>query len=679
MKIPKPIKELPWPEPFYGDQRISFRVTLAWPVVEHERLLVVTFSRNRERRFGKSGDDLRLVCSKKQKAASVLYKGERSGKRHDLYRAMSSFDTSPSYCYPDISERDEAALAKWLGKTSTQNHFMPELAEWVTAAQASEVQRERDARGELRDEDVDLCPQELPEGLVEYIRREVLPTDHVLVYKKGNVRGLCYRCGQEVRASGGQRFRHQGVTTCPNCGRSVVAYLNTGDSFKLDYVEDVAAIQRGRDGQTVFIRQWHLCRNAAADWSDIPAQLEEVARYAIRGSRVAKWQLEGKTCWHMKAYRYRMDRWTRVKDTTRIYDGQYFFYLSQDWREQLAGTSLRYCDLSGYVSGRDCNPIRFLMDWAKYPAMEKLWKAGYRGLVREKVWGTWKRNRYAIRWTKNSIREAFRFPVRLLKTCPPEKWYMDRVQKMADAWKLCAEGVIREPEIGTLLDMPCAIENIRTALTYASVHKVDRYVRAGIEAEREERLKKEAESKAKGGHHLDFGPVKMPQTYRDYLRECVALGLDLTDQVVLFPKDLERAHDRTTALVKHKANEQERADFLARMERARGLEWEHDGLCIRLPRDAEELIAEGAALNHCVGGYVRAMAKGETMILFIRRSAEPDKPFYTLEWRGGRVIQCRTAHNKSYENDAQVAAFVQTWTARALRKTNVKHKAASAA
>jgi hypothetical protein len=33
------------------------------------------------------------------------------------------------------------------------------------------------------------------------------------------------------------------------------------------------------------------------------------------------------------------------------------------------------------------------------------------------------------------------------------------------------------------------------------------------------------------------------------------------------------------------------------------------------------------------------------MILFIRQKSQPDKPYFTLEWRDGEVIQCHGFDN----------------------------------
>ena len=78
-------------------------------------------------------------------------------------------------------------------------------------------------------------------------------------------------------------------------------------------------------------------------------------------------------------------------------------------------------------------------------------------------------------------------------------------------------------------------------------------------------------------------------------------------------------------------------------------------LFIRLPREIEELKAEGEVLHHCVGTYSEKVRKGETMIFFIRLVAEPEKPFYTLEWKG-KVAQCRGF--KNCDMTPEVKAFV---------------------
>lgn len=94
------------------------------------------------------------------------------------------------------------------------------------------------------------------------------------------------------------------------------------------------------------------------------------------------------------------------------------------------------------------------------------------------------------------------------------------------------------------------------------------------------------------------------------------------------------------------------------------------GLIIRVPQNAEEIKAEGAALHHCVGTYVEQVARGQTMILFVRKATEPDKPYYTLEWKNNRVVQCRGSHNK--DMTSEVKGFVEVFEKKMLENIEKK-------
>lgn len=689
MNVPKKVKAMPWPEEWKSQTNQDVIVTLDWPVVDHERLMVVTFRRNTGKRcYGTRGPDVRLVCSKKRNRAAMEYRGgSRPKKRADLEEAVGAMCVSVGTCYPEITPEDEAALAKWLGAKQTMNHMLPELSRWVEDAMEQEREAEARARGELEDDEVTrLCPDELPEGLVEYIRNTVLPQDRVLLYKKGNARGTCFVCGRQVYAKG-RRFRQDNAVTCPDCGAAVVAYLETSDRYKANYVQDLVTIQRGTDGTTLFLRQWHLCRDYTAKWENIADQLEEVARYGIRGNRVAKWQIEKKETWYMNAYRYRLKDWERVKNVTEVYDGIYQFFLPPNWREILQGTSLKYCDLGGYVRERELarreadhrgNPVRFLLDWARYPAMEKLWKAGYTELIHDRMTGQWRTKKHSITWTARTIQDAVHLPLHMLRLKKPAEWTTKDVAKLVELRGMAVDGVIQEREAMELFTAGVEIDNVKQALGHATVHKVVKYVEKLVAAE--EARKDAAAEEAKKKHMPYYrGPATSPQTYRDYLADCVRLNLNLDDREVLFPADLEAAHQRTIAQVRYQANKEARKKFEKQVKKLESMAWERDGLLIRPARTPGELTAEGKALHHCVGGYADRMAAGETVILFIRKAEEPDTPFYTLEYRNGVVVQCRTNRNATYEQDEAVKNFVDAWVEQVAKKDKGRKKAATAA
>ena len=83
------------------------------------------------------------------------------------------------------------------------------------------------------------------------------------------------------------------------------------------------------------------------------------------------------------------------------------------------------------------------------------------------------------------------------------------------------------------------------------------------------------------------------------------------------------------------------------------------GMVVLCPKSPEDIIQEGQALHHCVGTYVDRVAKQECVILFLRRAAEADKPFYTLEIRNRKVVQARSANNRPAT--PKVQRFLDQW------------------
>ena len=167
----------------------------------------------------------------------------------------------------------------------------------------------------------------------------------------------------------------------------------------------------------------------------------------------------------------------------------------------------------------------------------------------------------------------------------------------------------------------------------------------------------------------------------DYLAWCKELKYDLTNMFFYFPKNFKKVHDRTAA--EYQAVQDKKAAEKKRQEEERikreaeamkklleemlkenaGIDnaflIKGKGLILRVPRDAQEIKNEGAALHHCVGTYVDRVAKGQTHIFFVRRVEEPDTPYFTMEYNRGRVIQCRGSHNCEMPSSVKtfVAAF----------------------
>lgn len=654
----KKIQAMPF-APFCEESGVRWKVTVKEPVVDGERLLVVDFLENTACvSYKRETPSFRIVCAKKSREVKgITHEGKIQQKVLDSFRRFAGE-------YAMISPREEEALRRFLKAEKTGNHQLDNLCKWIEQTRREMKKRSMEERGELMDEDYRLCPEALPEGLIDYIRREVLPKDRVIIYKRGNVNGICTVCGTQVHAMG-RRFTQSAYATCPNCGARVPCVLEDGCAFAANYIENIVAVQKGTDGETVFFRQWLLHRDNSARWEHIEDFLQETVRYAIRGNKTAKWQKQGKESYYMRTERYELDEWTRWQDN-RIYDGSYFFYPT-GIEEALSGTVMQYADLEGYLEerGHNKNPIYFLEYHARYPVIEFLWKAGYRNIVHNRIFGMDRENRNAILWERKKLKECFKFPLRILKLMPPEEWKLDDVQRANYLWKNYGER-ITDAEMRMALQSRTDVQNLTGAMPYAGIGKILKYIQKQTEKRKEE----------KG--HTTYTLEGIIRAYRDYLRECEQLHFDLHDREILFPKDLVAAHDRTMKQIAFEKNKADQEKFQKAVEKLEKFAWSEGEFFIRPAREQMELTAEGKTLHHCVGGYIRDMAEGETAIFFLRKVSEPDKPFYTLELQKKRVIQCRTEHNASYDRKPDVKNFVDMWMEKVVKKGG-KKKAKEAA
>lgn len=161
------------------------------------------------------------------------------------------------------------------------------------------------------------------------------------------------------------------------------------------------------------------------------------------------------------------------------------------------------------------------------------------------------------------------------------------------------------------------------------------------------------------------------EDYRDYISWLEELGSDMKNEFNLFPKNFMQRHDETMeVLLKARDKEYrknlERFNKILKKKRKEDPEkLEAEGLFIRLPEKVEELKKEGEALHHCVGTYIDKVINGETTIFFIRRTAEPEKPYYTLEWKDNAVAQCRGFRN--CDMTPEIKAFTDVFSQQMLQ------------
>ena len=162
--------------------------------------------------------------------------------------------------------------------------------------------------------------------------------------------------------------------------------------------------------------------------------------------------------------------------------------------------------------------------------------------------------------------------------------------------------------------------------------------------------------------------------YNDYLIMSEALNYDMKNDFILFPESLPKEHDKVNELsepeILEAYNTKIGRDYARLSSR---YSYEKLGFLITPPKSADEIVAEGQKLHHCVGNYVKNVVKNNCVILFLRRTDEPDKPYCTLEIKKGEIAQARMNQNK--EPPKKVNNFLKLWENNVLYQANTRKAA----
>ena len=518
--------------------------------------------------------------------------------------------------------------------------------------------------GRFLPEDVALCPEAIPERVIKLAKKKAENDFCLLIDPDHPSRGYCYKCGAWVKAGRERNYKFRiGGDKCPACNNKVLC-VRAGSAMTWDssFIANIGTIQRGLDGQSVWVREWHVKRLSTRGWHG-EEQLSEVARYGFRGKSIGKWLLEHRGKFFYNTYYDPLPDW-QMQETYKAWVYDDFFFMAMPSRSEMKritrGTSLQYMDLHDYVdyvtecAPEERNELNYMASFIRKRAFELLWKAGYKKLCLDKA-GYYvidgKKNE-CVYWGADSIVKALGLPRWAVRMCSPEGLDRQRLFQGKKALAFIESGRMSRAVFPRFVhpgyvDMH-TISRLLELSPSLSVDKIFRYT------------------------DKQDSPIGI---YRDYLEECKELRYNMQSKSTLFPKNLSKAHCRTMKLVEEKKDSELLRKFKLVIKRYEYMNWSQGDYIIRIAGSPAELRAEGSALHHCVGSYAKRVAAGETAIFFVRKADDPQKSFFTLELRDGRVMQCRTKGQRSYETIPEVYSFVQEWLGHI---SNVKKKKAAA-
>lgn len=297
------------------------------------------------------------------------------------------------------------------------------------------------------------------------------------------------------------------------------------------------------------------------------------------------------------------------------------------WREYL-GKEKSHLHLMNYLCLASMYPRK----------VEMLMKSGLREIVEDYVRG-WRKNARILNWDEEDLLKSFGLS--------RQEWNAFRESGAAPAviapYKALRKAKLETPFsiLKTVTDEGLDAEHLARVCKkhHEKPERVMRY------------LDKFTGSRCHGGY---FGLRAAFKLWTDYLNMAAALQMDLKEHNVLFPKNLELAHNKAAAeqnrLLKIAERESAAAEAAKHAEQLH--KWRlkynfaNDTHHIRIAEDRMEIIDEGAALKHCVGGYAGQHMNGATTILFLRRNDTPEASLYTIEMQGNRMMQIHGYRNE---------------------------------
>ena len=186
---------------------------------------------------------------------------------------------------------------------------------------------------------------------------------------------------------------------------------------------------------------------------------------------------------------------------------------------------------------------------------------------------------------------------------------------------------------------------------YASIRKIVNYLAKQI-AKKE---KGKAYQLSSDVSCISSDEMKCYQTYirswKDYIGWAEKLEYDLKSRYVLFPKNFKDVHDKTFREYQKQQDKMERKKqakerrtvnrLLKKDIKLLDTQIQDKNYILKVPGNYQEIQKEGQALGHCVSGYIPHIANRKCDVYFIRKKTDPDKPFFTVDWRRGKIVQCQ--------------------------------------
>ncbi len=531
-------------------------------------------------------------------------------------------------------------------KKDTGIYALRDLQLHISGVREQRRKREKEAKIRTRMKTVSPLPKKT---LQAWFEKEVFPAHIFYDYHHGRKlqSGYCTHCHSEVQVLSP---RHNKETVCPVCGLQATAHA-TGRNARVYDRDTVLYLQKHGNELLVRVCKASVSYNdphkpSVAVWenarffisADGKRMNTEPYYYSYTAEKLTPWVKGTRPCRNRWAYYFEADTCGHI--------------YTKNLEEVLKGTPWQYCQLKDfYLSDKKVMGITpYLREYLRHPSIEYLVKLKLFNLTISVVYSDRSYLNASLNLDGKNIKEVLGVGKQHLAIMQE----LDIGRRLFGTMKGLLENSIpfdigflkwcKENEIYDVADL------VR-CLKYTSTTKLVRYL--------------ETQSKTHTPSSTYSSISNAFNGYEDYIRFCEELEYDLSDDFLLFPRHLKDAHDRASEMVNKKKVEGYNKKIAEQYESlVKQYQMTKYGFTIMPPKTASDIVDEGHALHHCVGGYVSRVANEECVILFLRDAKKPDTPFYTIEVKNGEVAQIRGDDN--CDPTPPVQQYMDYWKQRVL-------------
>ena len=497
------------------------------------------------------------------------------------------------------------------------------------------------------DKDLAQVP-ELPKDWAHWADKVAVRENFIFYhYKRGGAKtGYCTFCGKEVPISGHPYHNKKG--RCTRCRHPVMfKALGRAGYFKTDRYY-AYLVQRCRDGFVIREFQvdrtyrknilphsepyWHEFRRSIYDRSG------EIRSYywGMYCQREVRW-IEGSPCY----YAYAGDQAGRVYGKT----------LSSLGKKELRQTGLVEWIRSHPVT----DPEKYLAVWKQIPKMEQIWKAGLSRLTAECFHFCDDVQKVVLHPDEPGLIRALGLDsakFRRLRQLDGDTETLAWLQLEKRTGQRITDEMLRWSKKERISPRDLVFIADRMSLVQ---------IRNYLERQKE---------------YFDGSCQQALTTWQDYLAMAERLHYDTSDEIVYRVRKLRQRHDELVLQSEAGSLEEQASKMAAKYPHVNAIcvelqekyAYSDDDYTVLAPQNIFEIIKEGRMLHHCVGNdgagerYYDRMERRESFIMFLRRTEEPNDPYYTLEIEpDGTVRQKRTLFDRQYEDIEQATEFLIKW------------------